>query len=434
MVPTRRIIRLVALVFLLGICASVWERFAVMWQIGAGVLAFVAAADGAFVMLSRRLKVERKLPSRLALGVEQEVAITIHNPNRFGVTAEFFDGLPETVVSDQLPWTGQVPAHGFTTIAYVATPLERGQVTFTRCHLRTASPLGLWQRTSRGAGVAEVKTYPNYEPVIRYTLLAMSNRQSQMGIVAKNRVGQSRDFHQLREYQDGDVLPQIDWKATARRGQLISREYREQRDQTLIFLLDCGRRMRAMDGTLPQFDHCINATLLLSYIALRQGDQVGLLSFGGTNRWLPPVKGQHSMSVLLNHLYDYQSTPEPSDFSEAVERLMTRQRRRALVVLLSNLRSEDGTHLLQPLQLLRRRHLVVVASLRERTVVERMKRPVANFDDALIHASAAEYLGSRGTFLSTLRDHGIITLDETADLLPAALSNAYLDIKRRGSL
>ena len=347
---------------------------------------------------------------------------------------EFFEGLPETIESAQLPWRGEVPGIGFTALSYEATPLARGPFTFTGSHLRIESLLGLWQRRQRTAERTEVKVYPNYEPVIRYTLLAMSHRESQMGIFSKNRAGQSREFHQLREYQDGDVLSQVDWKATSRRGHLVSREYREQRDQTLVFMLDCGRRMRALDGALPQFDHCLNATLLLSYIALRQGDRIGVLGFGGTDRWLPPVKGQHSMSTVLNHLYDYRSSSASSDFSEAAERLMAVQRRRALVVLLTNLRSEDSAHLIQPLRLLRRRHLVIVASMREQNVSQRLREPVVNFEDALFTAAGHGYFAERENFLANLRDHGVMTLDETAASLPAALANAYHDIKRRGAL
>jgi uncharacterized protein (DUF58 family) len=434
MIPTLRFVNLLAGWFVIGICASVWERFVPVWWISGGVIGTAAVLDAMALFLNKPVRAERLLPSRLALGVPQEIALTLHNPNSRAVGVEFFDGLPETVGSTQLPWSGSVPARGFIEVNYIATPLERGPVAFAPCHVRQLSLLGLWQRAVRTGGSAEVKVYPNYEPVVRYTLLAMSNRQSQMGIIAKNRVGQSREFHQLRDYQDGDVLSQVDWKATARRGQIISREYREQRDQTLVFMLDCGRRMRALDGALPQFDHCLNATLLLSYIALRQGDSVGLMSFGGTNRWLPPVKGQHSMSALLNHLYDYQSSTAPSDFSEAAERLLARQRRRALVVLLTNLRTEDASNLLPPLALLRRRHLVVIASLRERQVVERLKQPVRRFDDALLNAAGHGYIEERSQFLAMLRDYGVLTLDETAEALPSALASAYLDIKKRGAL
>ena len=119
----------------------------------------------------------------------------------------------------------------------------------------------------------------------------------------------------------GDSLSQIDWKASSKRQSLISRDFQEQLDQSVILMLDCGRRMRTIDGEISQFDHCLNAMLLISYVALRQGDQVGILSFGGTERWLPPVKGASSMTTVLNHLYDYETSPFPSDFSEAAERL-----------------------------------------------------------------------------------------------------------------
>jgi uncharacterized protein (DUF58 family) len=434
MIPTTRLIRLVALLVLVGVLVAIWPRFETLALVLAGVFGGMALVDCVMLFLRKKMTVERQLPGRLALGVAHEVCVTLHNPGARSITAEFFDGLPVSVNSEHLPWSGPVQGRGTMSVFYSATATERGEVEFTKCHIRESSLFGLWQRGYRLGESEMVKVYPNYEPVIRYTLLAMSNRTSQMGIVSKNVAGQSREFHQLRDYQDGDVLSQIDWKATSRRRLLISREYREQRDQTLIFLLDCGRRMRAMDCELSQFDHCLNATLLLSYIALRQGDQVGVMGFGGTNRWMPPVKGQHSMNVLLNHLYDYQATPEPSDFSEAVERLMARQRRRALVVLLTNLRTEDSTHLLQPLALLRRRHLVVVANLRERVVVERMKQPVSTLEDALFFGAGHSYLSERATFLGGIRDRGILALDETAAGLPAALANAYLDIKRRGTL
>jgi uncharacterized protein (DUF58 family) len=434
MIPTRRTMRLLAIWVALGIGASVWSRFSVLWLGGLALLLPALLVDALLLFRLKPIEVTRKLPGRFAVGVAREIAITLRNPNARALVLEFFEGLPETIESAQLPWRGEVPGHGFTEVRYEATPLARGPFTFTGSHLRVESPLGLWQRRLHTGATAEVKVYPNYEPVVRYTLLAMSNRLSQMGIVSKNRAGQSREFHQLREYMDGDILSQVDWKATARSGHLISREYREQRDQTLVFMLDCGRRMRALDGALPQFDHCLNATLLLSYIALRQGDRIGVMGFGGTDRWLPPVKGQHSMSTVLNHLYDYRSSAASSDFSEAAERLMAVQRRRALVVLLTNLRSEDSAHLLPPLRLLRRRHLVIVASMREQNVSERLREPVVRFEDALFTAAGHGYFAERENFLANLRDHGVMTLDETAASLPAALANAYHEIKRRGSL
>ncbi|MDC0321645.1 DUF58 domain-containing protein, partial [Akkermansiaceae bacterium] len=178
------------------------------------------------------------------------------------------------------------------------------------------SLLGFWSRGVKIGDKGKVKVYPNYQPVLSYALMAMAHRQEHTGIIRKNRAGLSRDFHQLRDYQMGDSLSQIDWKASSKRQSLISRDFQEQLDQSVILMLDCGRRMRTIDGEISQFDHCLNAMLLISYVALRQGDQVGILSFGGTDRWLPPVKGASSMTTVLNHLYDYETSPFPSDFSE----------------------------------------------------------------------------------------------------------------------
>lgn len=215
---------------------------------------------------------------------------------------------------------------------------------------------------------------------------------------------------------------------------LISRDYQEQRDQSVVFLLDTGRRMRALDGGVPQFDHVLNAVLLVAHVALRQGDQVSVKSFGGSDRWLPPVKGAHAMPVLLNHLYDYQTTAAPSDFTEAVEKLMTRQRRRSLVILLTNLRGEDGGELLPALQVLQSRHLVLLASMREEVVRDALRRPVDSFPSALRHLAAGRYLQERREILARLGTLGILTLDCTASEFPVALANRYTDIKAAGRI
>jgi uncharacterized protein (DUF58 family) len=192
--------------------------------------------------------------------------------------------------------------------------------------------------------------------------------------------------------------------------------------------------MRALDGELSQFDHALNAILLVAHVALKQGDQVAVKSFGGEERWLPPVKGGHAMPVLLNHLYDYQTTAAPSDFAGAVEQLMARQQRRALVIVLTNLRGEDGKELVPAMQVLQAKHVVLLASLRERTVDEAVTRPVATLDHALKYLAVDHYLSERREILAGLSARGVMSLDVTANELAVALANRYLDIKAAGRL
>ncbi|MCW1922987.1 DUF58 domain-containing protein [Luteolibacter arcticus] len=434
MSPTARALGIVVAWALFGLAASVWRELVTPWWIAGAVLAVVALVDGVVLRRLAQVEVARRLPGRFAVGEAADVRLDIRNPGRFPAVVEVFDGIPLGSQAETMPWTGAIAAGGKARVTHPVRIIQRGMASFGKVHVRRTSLMSFW-RMRHPAGVAEeVKVYPDYEPVLKFALLAMQARQEQMGIVRKAFAGSSRDFHQLREYREGDPMSQIDWKATSRRVTLISREFQEQRNQVVIFLTDTGRRMRAMDGELPQFDHCLNAMLLLSYVALRQGDQVGVQAFGGTNRWLPPVKGAHSMSVLLNHLFDYQTTPEPSDFAAAVENLLARQKRRALVVVMTNLRGEDSSELVPALRLLRSKHLVMLASLRERSVEDARTKRIDEFSDALRFAAAERYDAERAEVLATLQGFGILTLDVPAQQFPIALANRYLDIKAAGRL
>jgi uncharacterized protein (DUF58 family) len=152
------------------------------------------------------------------------------------------------------------------------------------------------------------------------------------------------------------------------------------------------------------------------------------------DRWLPPVKGTQALTTILNHLYDYETTTEPSDFAEAAGRLAQRLRRRALVIILTNLRGEDATGLVSPLRLMQKQHLVMVASLQEESVRQMVRHPVENHDEALRYGAAQLYLEERRDLLENLRRQGILVVDEVARQLPVVLTNAYLDAKHSGRL
>ena len=215
---------------------------------------------------------------------------------------------------------------------------------------------------------------------------------------------------------------------------LISREYQDERDQQVIFMLDAGRRMLAKDGDLSHFDHALNAMILLSYVALRHGDAVGVMTLGGERRWLPPRKGMDAVNALLNHVYDVQPQSIEVDYIASATELSILHRRRSLIVLLTNVREEDSDDLRAAMVLLRRRHLVILASLRERALDEMLSHPVKRFRDALDYSAADAYLESRRESQNMLRASGVLVEDCLCDELPAAITNQYLSIKRAGTL
>lgn len=433
-VPRRGVLVAAGLWLVAAMAVVAWPALARAWWISGGVAGLVLLADALMVLVSKRPDVSRKLPGRFALNEPGEVEITLVGNRGRKEIMEVFDGIPPGALVTAMPWMGAIFPRKELKITHPVVIRERGVAIFGKIHVNQRSPLGFWQRRSLHGSAEEVKVYPNYEPVIRFSLLAMQHRDSPAGHVRRARPGSSRDFHQLRDYREGDPFSQIDWKASSRRQALISRDFQEQRDQTIVFLLDTGRRMRTLDGGLPQFDHVLNSVLLVAHVALKQGDAVAVKSFGGTDRWLPPMKGAGAMPVLLNHLYDYATTSEPSDFALAVEQLMARQRRRALVILLTNLRGEDEKELIPAMQTLRRKHLVLVASMREEAVGRAADATVQTFDDALRYLAADRYLQERREVIAALGVSGVLTLDATAAEFPMELAGRYSEIKAAGAI
>jgi uncharacterized protein (DUF58 family) len=242
------------------------------------------------------------------------------------------------------------------------------------------------------------------------------------------------EFHQLREYRQGDAQRAIDWKATSRTQRLIAREYEEEKDQRVLLVIDCGRRMASKDDELSHFDHALNAALLLAHVALRQGDAVGMMTMAGVNRYCEPRKSVAAVNAILNRVYDIEPTLAVPDYHLAAHDVMRQVRRRSLVIVLTNLRDEDDETLLPALKLLRTRHLVVLASLREAIISRALSARVDSFDRAVTHAAAADYLATRERAFRRIVAAGAVCLDVEPERLAISLVNRYLELKREGRL
>jgi uncharacterized protein (DUF58 family) len=333
-----------------------------------------------------------------------------------------------------LPVDLAIPPRRQARVDYQVRPRRRGDHRFAGLDLIVTSPLGFWQRKRFLALEDRVRVFPNFREVGRYALLATEHRLSQMGVRRRRRRGEGSDFHQLREYRAGDSLRQIDWKATSRFRKLISREYQDERDQQVIFMLDCGRRMRHCDAGRGHMDQALNALLLLAHVAASQGDSIGFMAFGGAQRWYPPLKGGNQLPHLLRQLYDLEASLSAADYLVAARELIPLQRRRALIVLLTNTRDEDHDDLLQAVRLLQKKHLVVVADLREAVLDQVLAQDVNDLDDALRFQAVNEYGERRTRNLEALRHQGSYALDLLPEQLPVALVNQYLAVKASGRL
>jgi uncharacterized protein (DUF58 family) len=434
MIPSARLLWAVLVLAAGGVAVSIYPEFQLAWSALAGGAVLLAALDAFAAFRLPAPALARRVPGSLALGVRSEVRLRVANPGAMPMRLDVHDHHPPSFEAEGLPRRAQLGRGQWTELAYQVRPVARGEASFGPSELRLFSPLGLWQRSRRAGEASRVRVYPNFRALAKYTLLATDNRLSQIGVLQVRRRGEGMEFHQLREYRQGDAQRAIDWKATSRTQRLIAREYEEEKDQRVLLVIDCGRRMASKDDELSHFDHALNAALLLAHVALRQGDAVGMMTMAGVNRYSEPRKSVAAVHAILNRVYDIEPTLAVPDYEAAARDVMRNLRRRSLVILLTNLRDEDDETLLPALKLLRTRHLVVLASLREAIISRALSARVDSFDRAVTHASAAEYLAGRERAFRRIVAAGAVCLDVEPERLAISLVNRYLELKREGRL
>ncbi len=433
-IPNRPLLWLAAAWLALGIAVVMIPGLLPAWQIsGGGLLALVLADALAGRRRRGRLTVSREIGHTLPVGTWQMVNIRLTAAG--GVAGWLLDRHPAAFESSGLPFFFRLAAGQWQCAGYRLHLTERGPQRFSGIDLRLLSPLCLWLIPETLPVEDEVRIFPDFARIAHYTLLATDNRLSQLGVLHRRRRGEGLEFHQLRDYRQEDSPRQVDWKATSRMGRMISREYQDERDQQIVFLLDCGQRMRARDGDLSHFDHTLNALLLLAYVALNQGDAIGIATFGHAEpRYLPPRKSVATVNRLLNAVYDLQPTLQSPDYLLAGETLQKRLSKRAFIVLVTNLRDEDDDTLGPAMSLLGRRHAVTLASLREPGLDTLLAAPIDDFGAALNRAAALQYSQARRHQAAMLRQAGAQIIDVSPQELPMALINHYWERKRAGVL
>ena len=415
--------------------------------IAAAVAAVLTAASVVDYVTTRQAwhaskpELKRGLPAAFAIGVRKPVALTITMKGNRTWQCELYDHAPSSLVTEGLPLALTLAPNKATETAYNVMPTTRGVVQFAPADVRLKSRLGLCEVLERLGDAETRRVFPDFAQVAKYAWLAGDRRLQEIGIKTYQQRGEGTDFKQLTEYRIGDPVRHIDWRATLRQARPIIREFQDERDQCVMMMVDCGRRMRAHDtdsviGT-THFDQVMNAVMLLGYVALQRGDAVGAMTFGTApedERSYPAKKGKRALHGLMSEFFSVQPTLEHSDYVLAAQQLLRKLRRRALVIMITNFRDEDASELGHALKLLRSRHLVLVASLRERIVGELINQPLVSTESAVEIAGAQLYEQARRDAFNRLADRDALLVDAEADQLGIALVNRYHAVKRAGKI
>ena len=447
LMPTRRTVCAVAAIAIgtaVALLVTKWRGLAdpQLALVGGGlfgVLVAVCVADAALTAFALRrhpIAFERQMPSAFAHGQPHGLTVTLGHEGPHAWDIELFDHVPATMTQRLLPATVVLPAASRLDVRYEVTPLQRGKVVFEPAAIRVRSRLGLVDLQLRVGAAQSVHVYPNFAALSRYAWLAGDRRLAEIGIKTYAARGAGTDFKQLGEYVPGMPTRHIDWNASMRHRRPVVREFQDDRDQSVVFLLDCGRRMRADErsGTSgSHFDQALNAAMLLAYVALKDGDAVGALTFGhdaSEQRHFAPAKGMAALNTLVARLHDIEPSPTHSDYLAAARDLMLRVRRRSLIVVLTNFRDEDCEELEDALKLMRTRHLVLLASLREGVVAEIAAQPLDE-PGAIVDVAAAHWFqNARAEAFRRLAGKNQLLVDTEPEQLPAALVNRYHAVKR----
>jgi uncharacterized protein (DUF58 family) len=467
----------------LGGAAFFSETLLLLWLLfGLCLLPFIIIDGLVLLLLTDSLEAERSVPGALALGEKSTVKLTIRRSftrlflarsiRLFDIYPDGFDCPVFPVKIARAALDAPRESSPAAVFEYPIVPLERGPWEFSVVQFLFGSPLGFWRRKVTAPCGSRGRTFPDFKKIAGSggNLKGVLERA---GLKDKRRRGQGMEFMSLREYQKDDAVKSIDWRATGRRGKFIVREYQEEQDQQLLFLLDSGYRLHRIEegaavfsdaifsdailsdailgDVIPgaaavsgktrqpavprtQFDSALEAAFLLSWVALKHGDGVALGCFGAEERWLPPRKGMSALPSLMRSLYDVKSAPVPSSLFSAMESALARLRRRTFIIMISNFREEDGESLSWILKQIRRRHLLLLVSLREAEAEALARRVPQNGEEALETAAAFSYLSARKRLAKKWEHMGLLTLECSQAELSASLINRYLEVKRSGAL
>ncbi len=410
---------------------------------GRTTVVLTAAFDAGLVLLAlvdillsprpRQISIERQVPRHLSLGTFNKIGWEIHNASGFTVSFEVTEDVPDEMERDVPSVSGNIVAQARAELRYGVRPTRRGFFEFGDIHLRYRTLLGLVIRQRRFRATSPVKVYPNVASLARYELAVHRHRLSEFGLTAARQRGKGLLFESLRDYVPGDDLADIAWKATARRGRLITRNFETDRSQNVLLVIDCGRLMTTQVDNLSRLDYAINAALLLTYVAMKQGDYIGLVAFSDRiESYVPPLKGHGALGRMNEALYRLEPRLKEPNYEAACKFLALRHRKRSLVVIITDVIDKDASSMLLAYTArFARHHLPLCVTLRN-LEVEGLSalRPVTT-TDCFTKSVAIEMLTRRNEALACMRQFGADVLDVDPRGLTPKLLNRYLVLKRR---
>ena len=382
---------------------------------------------------AKDFRVSRSMQRVASIANSHPIEVAIENRGRKTVNAELAEDTPGGLKVFPERHRLQLLSGKRTFVKHAITAHRRGAYKLENLYMHAVSALGFWRQQHEFSCPSELHVYPDIKQIGEYALLARTNRLSQIGVRRTRRPGQDNDFERLRDYQRDDNYKHVDWRSSACRQKLTVRQYQTDQSQRVIFLMDCGRMMTNEYERLSLLDYALNAVLMLSYVALDQGDSVGMLSFSDqVHTYVPPAGGKRQMNRILHAGFNQFPSLVESRFDEAFLYLSKHCRRRSLVVLVTNVIDDVNANQIQNyMRNLIGCHLPLLVLLRDHRIFEVADNPAPDPSVLFRSAAACHLLSWRDQIIRKMSSGGSLALDVFPEEMTSPLVNQYLDIKAR---
>jgi uncharacterized protein (DUF58 family) len=382
------------------------------------------------------LKADREIPERLSNGDDNLILIRLKSLYPFKLSLEIIDEIPFQFQLRDYAIPATLTPGNQREISYHLRPVKRGEYSFGMLNIYARSPLGLVIRRFRFGEGQQVPVYPSYLQMRRFQLLAISNRLSEIGVKKIRRIGHSMEFEQIKDYVQGDDIRTINWKATARRNQLMVNNFTDEKSQQVYCVIDKSRVMKMPFNELSLLDYAINASLVLSNVALLKQDKAGLITFSEEiGNFLPASGKATQMNNILEVLYRQKTKYLESDFEKLFTLIRQRITQRSLVVLFTNFESLTALHRqIIYLRKIARNHLLMVVFFENTELTNRLLSPADNLEEVYTQTIAAKFAYEKKMIVRELQHYGIITILTPPEELTVNTVNKYLELKARQAI
>lgn len=382
------------------------------------------------------ISAERFLPEKFSNSDENRVLIRIKNSYGIKIHSEVIDEIPVQFQKRDFLKSLQIPANESIEFEYFLKPLKRGEYIFGNLNIYISTLLNLARRRYVFNKDQMVKVYPSFIQMKKLDFLAIDQKINLHGIKKIRRIGHTMEFEQIKEYVRGDDVRTINWKATAKQGNLMINQFQDERSQPVYSVIDCGRMMKMPFEGMRLLDYAINSSLAFSNVALKKKDKVGMLSFSNKIDNLQKASSKLSqLSNIMEALYNINTGFYDSDFSLLYSRVKKHIGHRSMLMLYTNFEHMSGLKRQLPfLKALARQHLVVVIFFENTEMTKLAHSTPMNISQSAHQTIAEQYAHDKILMAKELQRHGIQTLLTPPKDLSVNAINKYLEVKSRGLL